>query len=93
MSNYNTQLVNADTKRRQSIALHAQAENLNEQAELIFGRGEGQTSQSLNTMYNMITVIRDYLLVQNTGNEEALSEWGFKVVVDTAKGPTRKTKS
>ncbi|MBA4322652.1 MAG: hypothetical protein C0408_07535 [Odoribacter sp.] len=93
MTNYNTQRTGADAKRGQAIDLHRQAENLNEQADMIFGRGEGQTMETPNTLYNMISLIRDYLLVLNAGNEEALSEWGFKVVVDTAKSPVRKPKA
>lgn len=93
MTTYNTLRGNADTKRAQAIALHQQAENVNEQADLIFGRGKGQSAQTPNTLYNMITLIRDLLLVQNAGNEEALSEWGFKVVVGTAKSPKQKPKA
>ena len=92
MTTYNTQRTNADAKHGQATELHAQAENLNEQADMIFGRGEGQTIETPNTLYNMISLIRNYLLVQNAGNEEALSEWGFKVVIDTAKSPVRKPK-
>ena len=93
MPAFNTQRTNADGLRTKAADLHKQAENANQQAEIIYGRGKGQTSETPNTLYNSVTLIRDFLLNQNAGNEEALSEWGFPVVVGTAKSPKRKPKA
>lgn len=72
----------ADTKSQ-----NAQAGN--ELARNQCGYGEGQTSQTPDTLYWYFTQVRDLLLVAHEGNEEQLSTWGFNVVVSssTSHGP------
>jgi len=52
------------------------------------GLADGQTVYSKDTALNLVTYVRDLLLVQNEGQEEALTAYGFNVVVGSAKGPT-----
>ncbi len=92
MPDFNTRRLDADTKRGQAAEFHNKAESINQQAELIYGRAKGQNAETPNTLYNTVTLIRDFLLLQNAGNEESLSEWGFNVVVGAAKGPKKKQK-
>ncbi len=61
--------------------LHAEGENLNQQADTLLGIAKGQTLQTEGTVYYIIDDVRDKLLLVNEDNEEALSEYGFKVVV------------
>jgi len=50
----------------------------------IIGYAEGQTSSTAGTLYFDICSVRDRLLDVHQGNEEALSEYGFDVVVSQA---------
>lgn len=56
----------------------------NELARNLCGYGEGQTSETPDTLYWYITQCRDLLLIVHEGNEEQLSTWGFNVVVSTS---------
>ena len=59
---------------------------------MAFGLGKNQTKDTANTGLFLVTGIRDGLLKSFRNNEEKLSEYGFKVVVGTAKSPSKKTK-
>jgi hypothetical protein len=37
-----------------------------------------------------VTCVRDELLIEYEGNEEQLSEYGFDVLIGTAKSPSRR---
>ena len=82
--------VEAAKKRARADALDADAKTLRNAADVLIGTAPGQTAETPNTLYNDITGFRDALLVEHRGNEEALSGYGFDVVVGTAAGPKRK---
>jgi hypothetical protein len=52
------------------------------------GIADGQTAYTKDTALNLITYARDQLLVTDEGSEEALTAYGFNVVVGSAKSPT-----
>ena len=52
------------------------------------GVADGQTVYTKDTALNLVTYARDELLVENEGQEEALTGYGFNVVVGSAKNPT-----
>jgi hypothetical protein len=54
------------------------------------GIADGQTAYTKDTAVNLITYARDELLLADEGQEEALSAYGFNVVVGSAKNPTPK---
>lgn len=82
----------AKTKKEQARELRRQAEKLNEEADLALGLGKTQNSKTPDTVLNIITAARDVLLGINRGKEEALGDWGFKVVSgSSAKNTTAKT--
>ncbi|HEY0946324.1 MAG TPA: hypothetical protein VGD81_13695, partial [Opitutaceae bacterium] len=56
----------------------------------LLGIADGQTSHAEATLRFDAIAIRDMLLGMHRGNENALETWGFKVVVGTARTPTRK---
>jgi hypothetical protein len=56
------------------------------------GLADGQNAGTKDTGLNLITYARDQLLVSNEGAEEALTAYGFGVVVGSAKSPLRKPK-
>jgi hypothetical protein len=59
------------------------------------GIADGQTAYTVGTTLNLVTYARDQLLVTHEGEEEALTGYGFNVVVGSAKNPkpaTPKTK-
>lgn len=83
----------ADMAAKSNLAIQlredAETKNQNAQAgnELArnqCGYGQGQTSQTPDTLYWYFTQIRDLLLVVHEGNEEQLSIWGFNVVVSSS---------
>ncbi len=80
----------AETKRREAAKQRDASEKLMQESESFLGYAEGQTAETPGTVYNLLTSVRNILLETYRGNEEALQEWGFGVVVGTAKNPVRK---
>lgn len=78
-------------KRAEASKLHAAAQAATLDADTALGIAKGQNVNTLNTMYNAVTIIRDMLLIVYRGREEMLSEFGFNVVIGAAKSPTKKT--
>ena len=78
-------------KREEAGKLHAQAEASTLDADTALGVAPGQNVNTLNTMYNAVTVIRNMLLIEYRGREEMLSEFGYDVVIGSAKSPSKKT--
>ena len=76
-----TEVAAARVKEQKAKELHAEGENLNEQADTLLGIAGGQSLQTEGTAYYLIDDVRDKLLLLHEGNEEALSEYGFKVVI------------
>ena len=68
------------------------AQEANGRASSLIGNGPGQTQNTKGTLLFGITQIRDFLAAVNKGNEEALSGWGFDVVVGQAKSRARAPK-
>lgn len=89
LKDYEAGLVSVEQQRQKSEELRQQSENLMQQAYTTLGIAKGQTASTPNTLYSALLTIRDYLLALNRGEEEALSEWGFNVVVGTAKSPKK----
>jgi hypothetical protein len=85
-----SQVAAAKAKRSEAADLEAQAQVLNEAANVILGTAPGQTNQTPGTVLYYITGARDELLSANRGNENALEPWGFSVVIGTASSPKRK---
>lgn len=80
----------ASGNRLQSENLRAQSENKMLLAHTTYGMAKGQSVDTPGTLYNNVSIIRDFLLSYYDGDEEALSEWGFNIVIGTAKSPTKK---
>lgn len=87
------QLDLAEPKNAQAKQLDAQAQTLRQSRDSALGMADGQNAQTPGTGLNLVTYARDQLLLNKAGNEEALSQWGFNVVVGSAKGPTKKAKA
>lgn len=85
-------LSNGEDLRLKSIQAKKSSESLMEESNMAFGLGKNQTKDTANTGLFLVTGIRDGLLKSFRNNEEKLSEYGFKVVVGTAKSPSKKTK-
>lgn len=80
MTTFNTALKTAKDKRAQARKLHDEAEKLNQEANLELGLDSTQNSKTPDTVLTVISSVRDMLLGLNRGKEEALNDWGFKVV-------------
>jgi hypothetical protein len=76
----------AKDKRERAEKMHAEAESLNQQGLIDIGVAKGQDSKTAGTVYTMMTNIRDTLLIKYKGQEERLSEWGYKVVITSSSG-------
>lgn len=91
MDVFGDKLGQAGQLRNESKKLRNQSESKMEEAKLNLGIAAGQTKETPDTVYNLMLRIRDLLLVTHQGNEEKLSEWGFKVVVGQAKKKVKAT--
>ncbi|MBC8385442.1 MAG: hypothetical protein H8E57_08000 [Candidatus Cloacimonetes bacterium] len=77
-------VLDGKSKRAQSKDLRRQSEHLMAEADTILGIEQGQTSYTEGTVYNSLIKIRDLLLALHKGDEEALGDWGFEVVISTS---------
>jgi len=66
----------------------AVAQKARQTRDQALGTADGQTAYTKDTALNLITYARDLLLVEDEGQEEALSAYGFNVVIGSAKNPT-----
>lgn len=92
MADFKAKVLQAEAFRNESIQHRAAAEARMSQARQILGTGNGQTSYHEGTLYFMLEVIKKFLLIKHSGSEEELSEYGFEVVLGTAKGIGRPKK-
>lgn len=76
--------------RSRSAALHAEAEALSQKAQTLMGVAKGQSVNTQGTLYFLMTGLRAKLLLKYRGLEEALSKYGFNVVIGMSKTPTKK---
>jgi len=83
MPTFDTLRTDIRTDHNAAIQKHGEAESKNNQAEVNFGWADGQSSQTVGTLYFNVLQFRDKLLLVNSQNEEALTTWGFKVVIGT----------
>ena len=83
----------ANAFRSKSEALKEESEKEMENANNIYGTGEGQTEETPGTLYHQVGLILSHFRGSvYKGNEEAISEWGFNVVIGTAKSPKPRQK-
>jgi len=68
--------------RTEGRLLHGRAEAKTQEADNALGTGEGQSINTVDTIYNIVAQhIRESLLLEHQGEEEKLSEYGFNVVI------------
>ena len=79
---------NARTLKKDAKKLHSDGKWLNNEAKMLIGSAKGQTIRTEGTIYNVITLIRDRLLITHRINPENLNQWGFKVVISQSGGKT-----
>ena len=90
MAAFAARLNRADSLRRESEQLKEKSEEKMQQAKSIYGIAKGQSIDTPGTLYFMVDLIKGALLKKNKGSEEALSTFGFNVVVGQAKSPKPK---
>lgn len=93
MTDYQNRLTQARQKRNEALEYYAMAEAAMAQSRHLIGSHTGQYSTTPGTLLNSTLNIKKILLALNTINPEALSEWGFNVVVGLAKSPKSKKKT
>jgi len=92
MTDYTDRATRARQKREEALELYAAAEAAMYESRQLIGATPGQTVLTEGTLYNQTINAKKILLVLNRQNPEALSPWGFDVVVRMAKkgGPKKK---
>ena len=90
MAAFETKKDDARTNRTDAANNHSSAEAKNQKARVKLGIGDGQTSNTPDTCYNILTLSRDLLLVIHQENEERLNAYGFNVVISEARSPTKR---
>jgi len=78
--------------RDEAARLHGQAEALNEEARQLLGMDIDQNSYTEGTVYNLDILIRNRLLLVYMNREEAMSTFGFNVVIRMSKMPKKRKK-
>jgi len=82
----------AEEKHLAALAHDAQAQSARQTRDQSLGFAEGQTAYSPNTALNIVTYARNQLLLTLEGDEKALGDYGFDVVIGLAKLPQRAAK-
>jgi hypothetical protein len=90
MAAYSNTLAQAVEARESALELYARAEAAMAQSRQLMGMAPGQSSTTPGTLYNLTLQIKKLLLVLETENPEALSHWGFDVVIRMAKSRGKK---
>jgi hypothetical protein len=80
-------LATAGAQNKAAKDADAAAQTARQMRDTAMGLADGQTATTKNTGLNLITYARDQLLIANEGTEEALTGYGFNVVVGSAKTP------
>jgi len=83
----------AATNNTLGKSLDAQAQVARQKRDTALGIADGQTAATPDTVLNLVNYVRDQLLLTNEGNEDVLEQYGFEVVIGTAKSPTRAQKA
>ena len=82
----------AAAKNQEAKTADGVAQQCRQMRDNALGLAQGQSSQTPDTGLALAGYVRDQLLLTYKGNEEALSAYGFDVVVGAAKTGTRKQK-
>lgn len=92
MTQFANQLSRATAKRNEALEYYKKAESAMDESRSLIGNNTGQSSLSEGTCFYSVLRAKKLLLILNSENPEALSPWGFDVVVRTARRPGRKAK-
>lgn len=79
-------ITDVDNVLKEAITADRKSQSLHYSALSLLGIAPNQNLQTPDTLYPMVAKARDILLVKNQTNPEALSIWGFNVVVGTDGG-------
>ncbi len=91
MTAFETLVTEANTLLDDWKSFTEDAQTFHNQAQVILGYADGQTSETEGTIYYYLCIIRDRLLQKYQGTEEALAQWGFKVVISSKQTGPKKT--
>lgn len=93
MTDYNERVTLARQERNKALEHYAIAETAMAKSRQLIGSEPGQYSTTPDTLISTTLNIKKILLALNTVNPEALSLWGFDVVVRIARSPKKKNKT
>jgi len=82
----------ARAKREEALEYQAMAHAAMDYSRHLMGTQAGQTNDTPDTLINYALKIKKVLQVLNSENPEALSVWGFDVVVRVSKNPPKRKK-
>lgn len=92
MTRYEELMNEALDKRKRALALHREAEALMQESRVVFGVDAGQTINTEDTLYYLLNNIKHFLKIKHVGLEEAITSWGFKVVIGSSRVGAKKKK-
>ncbi len=92
MTTFTDVVTRARQKREEALAHYAIAEAAMAESRHLIGTAAKQTSHTPGTLFYMTGIVKKLLLTLNHANPEALSLWGFNVVVRMVKNPGRRIK-
>ena len=81
-----TGITSLENHLKAALEADRKSQSLHYKALSLLGIAPNQNLQTPDTLYPMVAKARDILLVKNQTNPEALSIWGFNVVVSTDGG-------
>ncbi|MBK7147353.1 MAG: hypothetical protein IPH78_00695 [Bacteroidetes bacterium] len=82
----------ARARREEALEYQARAKAAMDHSRHLMGTHAGQNNDTPGTLINYALKIKKVLQVLNSENPEALSVWGFDVVVRVSKNPPRRKK-
>jgi hypothetical protein len=85
MAAFKAKMLQADALRQESIAHRAHAEAKMMEAKAIMGLSAGQTISTERTLYHEMNRIKRFLMVRFASDEKSLCEFGFDVILGTAR--------
>lgn len=89
MTAFSSRLSQAVALRKKAREMRSLAQSRFEASRQSMGLNKAQGARAEGTLYNLLCKVRDLLNIHYRENPDAVSEWGFKVVVKKVKGRTR----
>jgi hypothetical protein len=89
LKGFNARFKKAKEKRTEAKDISDSGDQLMEESMNLLGFGYGQTKETPGTVYNQVNEVLKILQNKYKGEEEKISEWGFKTIVVNSTFPIK----